>query len=140
MTNKDEDSVENEEVETTEENVQEGRPKKRLVRRRKSKKERESPISQAIRLAVESGKVEFGSRKSIKNSLLGKAKLFVIASNAPKNVVAEITKNSTHSKIPVLNFEGSTLDLGSICGNPYPVSVLSVYEAGSSNILDLVKK
>ena len=53
--------------------------KKKVVRRRKTKKEKEKPLTAAIRLAVESGKVEFGARRSIKSSLLGKAKLFVLA-------------------------------------------------------------
>jgi ribosomal protein L30E len=32
------------------------------------------------------------------------------------------------------------MELGSVCGKPFPISVLSVYEEGSSNIIDLAKK
>ncbi|MBI2079227.1 50S ribosomal protein L30e [Candidatus Micrarchaeota archaeon] len=142
-----------ESAETTEENTEtdeqskpiqeetvEEHPKRRLVRRRKSKKERESPVSQALRLAVESGKVEFGSKKSVKNSLIGKTKLFVISANTPKASKDIVTRNAELSNTPILNFEGSSLELGSICGKPYPVAILSVYEVGSSNIMDLTKK
>jgi len=38
---------------------------KRGVKNRKSKKEKESPFSSALRLAVESGKVEFGSKAGL---------------------------------------------------------------------------
>jgi len=109
------------------------RKKKKVVRRRKSTKEKENPIISAIRLAVESGKVEFGSRKGI---IATDAKLLVIAKNTPDKVKSALKD----SKIPVMEFEGTTMELGSVCGKPFPVSVLSVYDAGNSNILELAKK
>ncbi|MDO8554229.1 MAG: 50S ribosomal protein L30e [Candidatus Micrarchaeota archaeon] len=112
-------------------------PTKKVVRRRKSKKEKENPLSAAIRLAVESGKVEFGSNIGLKNAAVGKAKLFVVAGNV--SGVMEKFK-ALKSEVPTIEFEGSSIDLGSICGKPFPISILSIYEQGSSNILDLVKK
>lgn len=112
-------------------------PTKKVVRRRKSKKEKENPISAAIRLAVESGKVDFGSHVGMKNVAANKAKLFIVAGNVP--AVREEMK-SLKSEVPVIEFEGSSVELGSICGKPFPVSLLSVYEVGSSNILEMVKK
>ncbi len=69
------------EVEEIEEDVPEGKelPKKRLVRRRKTKKEKESPLSSALRLTVETGKVEFGTKTGLKDALNGSSKLFVVA-------------------------------------------------------------
>jgi large subunit ribosomal protein L30e len=136
------ESVENAVQEDAEESVEgEAKPKKvrskktRVVRRRKSKKEKERPLTGAVRLAVESGKVDFGSR-----SASGKAKLFVIAGNAQPEVKARVAALSKASSIPVIEFEGTSVELGSVCGKPFPVSVLSVYEEGSSSILELAKK
>jgi len=132
------------EEETTEEEEEiEEKPKKKrkkVVRRRKTKKEREKPLTVAVRLAVESGKVEFGARTGIAASLLGKAKLFIVASNTPKETREKIERYAKISKIPLINFDGSSMELGSVCGRPFPVSVLSVYEEGSSNIMELAKK
>ncbi|MEW6034999.1 MAG: 50S ribosomal protein L30e [Candidatus Micrarchaeota archaeon] len=113
------------------------RKKKKVVRRRKTKKEREKPLTMAVRLAVESGKVEFGARSSV---AAGSAKLFVIASNTPAETRGKVESFAKASNIPVIEFDGSTIELGSVCGKPFPVSVLSVFEEGSSNILDLAKK
>lgn len=110
--------------------------KKKVVRRRKTKKERENQLTVAVRLAVESGKVEFGGRAAS----AAKAKLFIIAGNAPDAIRREVEYHAKKSSIPVLPFEGSSMELGSACGRPFPVSVLSVYDEGSSNILDLAKK
>jgi len=113
---------------------------RKVVRRRKSKKEKEQPIAAAIRLAVESGKVEFGARTGLMAGIMGKAKLFVIASNTPDQTRTKMSAYSKSSGIPLLDFEGSTMDLGSVCGKPFPVSVLSVFEVGSSPIMELAKK
>ncbi len=138
------DENEKQEVEETAETVSETEsekdeyaPTKKVVRRRKSKKEKENPLSAAIRLAVESGKVDFGSNVGMKNVAANKSKLFIVAGNVSK-VKEQMT--ALKSNVPVIEFEGSSMELGSICGKPFPVSLLSVYEVGSSNILDLVKK
>jgi len=112
--------------------------KKRVVRRRKTK-EKENPLISAIRLAVESGKTEFGARTGIMASLLGKAKIFVVASNTPAHIKDKIMEYSKKAGIPVIQFPGNTLELGSVCGKPFSVSVLSVYDAGNSTILELAK-
>lgn len=114
--------------------------KKKVVRRRKTKKERENPITTAVRLAVESGKVEYGAKTGILASLKGKAKLFIVAGNTPSDVREKVQNYAKISKIPVISFEGSSMELGSVCGRPFPVSVLSVYDEGTSNIMKLAKK
>lgn len=133
------------EAEKIEEKTKEGEseePKKKegkkVVRRRKVK-EKVNPLISAVRIAVESGKVEFGARTGIMATLLGRAKVFVIASNTPEDVRTKITDLANKSRIPVIVFPGSTLELGSVCGKPFPVSVLSVYDEGNSNILQFAK-
>jgi len=114
--------------------------KKKVVRRRKTKKERENVLTAAVRLAVESGKVDFGARSGIAASADGKAKLFVVANNTPDETRTKVEGLAKASKVPVIEFEGSSVELGSVCGKPFPVSVLSVFEEGSSNLMELVKK
>lgn len=113
--------------------------KKKVIRKRKSRKEKENPLSSAIRLAVESGRVGFGSRKAVKDLLLGKVKLVVVAGNAPPALAESVSRYGELSSIPIVEFPGKSLDLGSICGRPFPVSVLAVYEEGVSNIMDFGK-
>jgi large subunit ribosomal protein L30e len=114
--------------------------KQKVIRKRKSKKEKENPLAGAIRLAVESGKVEFGSRKGIRNLLLGKAKLMVIAKNSPRELAADVARYGALSHIPIVEFEGTSIELGSICAKPFSVALLAVYDPGVSNIMDFGKK
>ncbi len=137
---KENEEIENaEQIDASEETTEtETKVKKerKVVRRRKSKKDKESPVIGAIRLAVESGKVEFGAKVATKK----KAKLFVICSNTPVLIRGKIDAVVSKGSIPVLEFDGTSMELGSVCGKPYPVTVLSIYDAGSSNILDIAKK
>jgi large subunit ribosomal protein L30e len=134
-------SQETVEEETTEVKEEEEAPKrKKVVRRRKTRKERENPVTTALRLTVESGKVQFGARTGMVAGLKGKAKLFVVAGNTPEDTKRKLMDYANDSKIPVIVFEGSSMELGSVCGRPFPVSVLSVYDVGTSNIMDLAKE
>lgn len=94
-------------------------------------------IERGIRVAVDTGKVILGSNKSIQAIKLGNGELVVMAENAPKNVKADIEAYSNLSEMPVYTFEGSSVELGSICGKPFTVSVLVVQEPGDSNILEI---
>ncbi len=127
-------------VESAPENESDYLPKKRVIRRKKSKREKEHPLAAAIRLTVESGTVDFGSRSALKNSATGKAQLFIFARNTPTKVRDQITKYSLLSHTPVIEFDGNTIELGSVCGKPFTVSVLAVYDVGASPLLDLVHK
>ncbi|MFA5076995.1 MAG: 50S ribosomal protein L30e [Candidatus Micrarchaeia archaeon] len=122
------------------EGVPKKKKEKKAVKKRKSKKENENPLARAVRLAVETGKVEFGAKTGLKDSLLGKAKLIVISENAPIPLRENVSYYSKLSEVPVLVFQGTSMELGSICGKPHSVSVLSVYEEGTSGIFELAGK
>ena len=94
-------------------------------------------IERGIRVAVDTGKVILGSNKSLQAIKLGNGELVVMAANAPKNLKEDVEIYSNLSEIPVHIFDGSSVDLGSICGKPFTVSVLVVQEPGDSNILEL---
>ncbi|MBU0527723.1 MAG: 50S ribosomal protein L30e [Candidatus Micrarchaeota archaeon] len=140
----DQEKIEEQTIDEETEDVSEtteAKPKKnkKVVRRRKTKKERENPLTVAIRLTVESGKVEFGARRGVASSLNAKAKLFVVAGNTPEEIKKNVHNYAEISEVPVIDFPGSSMELGSVCGRPFPITVLSVYDAGTSNILELAK-
>lgn len=122
-----------------EEKPRKKRKEKKAVKKRKSRKEKENPLARAVRMAVETGKAGFGAKTGVKDALLAKAKLIVVASNAPRELQEDIAHYAKLSEVAVLTFEGTSMELGSICGKPYSVSVLSVYDAGSSDILEIAK-
>lgn len=94
-------------------------------------------IERGIRVAVDTGKVILGSNKTIQAIKLGNGELVILAANAPKTLKDDVETYARLSDIPVYTFEGSSVELGSICGKPFTVTTLIVQEPGDSNILEL---
>ena len=97
-------------------------------------------IEKEIRSAVDTGKVKFGSRTAERELLVGDAKLIIMAGNVPAEKQKEYLRLGTLAEIHVYKFAGTSIQLGSICGKPYPVSMLVIYEVGNSKLLSSVKK
>ncbi len=93
-----------------------------------------------IRRAMDTGKVVLGYRESEKSLINGRAKLIILASNAPKEEAYRIQYLSKVGNVPIYHFQGTTIELGQVCGKPFAVSVLAVEDAGESSILDIVKE
>ena len=97
-------------------------------------------VIKAIRMAVDTGKVEMGARKTEKFVRNGKGKVIIIADNCPKDTRTNIEYYSRLSDIFLYHFNGNNMELGQACGKPFSVSALIVFEAGDSNILKLIKQ
>ena len=96
-------------------------------------------IDKAISAAVKSGKVSFGAASAVQNAQTGKAKLIILASNAPDNLREDVEYYCKLSKVPLVTYKGSSLDLAATCGKPFTVSALTIREPGDSEILKLTE-
>ncbi|HJW98021.1 MAG TPA: 50S ribosomal protein L30e [Candidatus Bathyarchaeia archaeon] len=94
-------------------------------------------VDKAITAAVKTGKVSFGACSAVQSAQTGKAKLIIIAANAPKEVREDIEYYGKLSKVPLIVYKGSSLDLAAVCGKPFTVSALSIREPGDSEVLKL---
>jgi large subunit ribosomal protein L30e len=111
-----------------------------MARKKSSEQSSASTFSHAVRQCVDSGKVEFGSNTGVKRALAGKAKLVVLAGNCPDEVREDIMRFCKLSSVPTAVFDGTSVELGTVVGRPHPVSVLTVYDVGNSNIMDYAKQ
>jgi len=96
-------------------------------------------VNRALRSAASTGKVTIGLNETLKDILAKKAKLVVIAQNAPEAAVAQVNAAVQQAKVPVYKYAGKNTELGPACGKPYSVAVLGVVEAGDSDVLQLAK-
>lgn len=92
-------------------------------------------VNKALRTAVDTGDVLVGSDRSLKAALRGDGKLFVLANNCPGRAKQSVVHYAQLSQVPVLVFAGTSLELGTVCGKPYPISVMTVIKEGNSDIL-----
>jgi large subunit ribosomal protein L30e len=99
-----------------------------------------SSIDNELRLALSTGKVQVGSKVAVRELRRGRAKLAIVSSNCPRDAWETINNYGKLSEIPVMEHAKDSLDLGTLCGKPFPVSAIVILEPGDSKILELVKK
>ena len=93
-------------------------------------------IERGIRVAVDTGDVTLGSEKFIQSLKLGKGRLAVVAANSPKEILEDVEYYANLSEIPFIVYEGTSVDLGSVCGKPLTVATLIINDPGDSTILE----
>jgi large subunit ribosomal protein L30e len=96
-------------------------------------------VTKAIQIVTKTGKTILGTKESIKAINHGEVKLVILAANTPSTIRNDILHYAKLSGVPTMEYEGSSLDLGFICGKPFLVSVVSIQEPGDSDILTLVE-
>ena len=105
-----------------------------MVASKKSKKSMEN-INSRLQLVMRSGKVALGYKQTLKALRSGKAKLVLIASNTQPLRKSEVEYYSMLAKTGVHHFAGTNNDLGTACGKFFRVSVMTILDAGDSDIL-----
>jgi len=96
-------------------------------------------LNTSIALAVKTGKVLFGPKNALKNVKTGKLRVVVRAANCPKEFSEDLEYSCKLSKIPLIIYNGTSRDLGMVCGKPYTVSVLAIRELGDSDLLKVTE-
>ncbi|ORX80091.1 60S ribosomal protein [Basidiobolus meristosporus CBS 931.73] len=101
---------------------------------KKSKKSVES-INSRLALVMKSGKSTLGYKSTLKSIRNGKAKLIILSGNCPPLRKSEIEYYAMLSKTSVHHYNGNNIELGTACGKYFRVGVLSITDAGDSDIL-----
>ncbi len=97
-------------------------------------------IKDMINVVIRTGKVIMGSKKVITTLLSSNVKLIILSSNCHRDIKERIIYYSGLSNTPYHITESNSLEFGSICGKPFPVSALGILDQGDSNILKMVDK
>ncbi len=94
---------------------------------------------QDLRMAISTGRVYMGSKMALREARRGRARLVVLSSNCPAEVAERLMELGAISGIPVIRHTRTSIDLGALCGKPFPVSAIVINEPGDSKILRTVK-
>ncbi|ODV97235.1 hypothetical protein PACTADRAFT_74780 [Pachysolen tannophilus NRRL Y-2460] len=96
-------------------------------------------INAKLALSIKSGKYTLGYKSTVKSLRQGKAKLIIIAANTPVLRKSELEYYAMLSKTNVYYFPGGNNELGTACGKLFRVGVLTILDAGDSDILTAVQ-
>lgn len=92
-------------------------------------------LNKALRNTIQTGKVYIGSNQTLNAVHNAQAKAVVLAANCPRDVREQIS-----GKVPIIDFSGMGVDLGTVCGKPFVISVLAIVEPGESEILKVIRE
>ena len=93
-------------------------------------------LNKSLKKVIDTGNVCSGTKQSCKAIGSGNVKLIILSSNCPKETVTF----ASESKTPIHSFQGNNSVLGAACGKPFPISVITVLDAGKSDILSVKTK
>jgi len=88
-------------------------------------------VDKSLIKAVKTGKVILGANRTIDAAADGSAKMVVLASNCPEDIKQKVQATN----IPVLEYEGTSVELGPVCGKPFTIAAMAILDAGESDIL-----
>ena len=91
----------------------------------------EIDLGKALKAAISTGKVEFGTSQTEKAIRDKSAQLVIVSENCPSTFITE------NKDVKVRVFKGNNMELGAVCGVPYSVAALAIIDKGTSNILTL---
>lgn len=97
-------------------------------------------VNKQIEIAVRTGNVALGVKEAVDAARFAKAKLLIVASNCPDQYKSNIIQYAKQSSVPVFNYPGNSLDLGSACMKRFVVAALTIKEPGDSEILKLTER
>jgi large subunit ribosomal protein L30e len=94
-------------------------------------------LEKVIKDAVEDDKCFFGTKEalsSIKNS-----KLIVLSRSIPSSMTQKIVEAAKNAKVPTLNYNGSSVELGRLCGTQFRISAVSLKTLSDTNLKAIIK-
>jgi large subunit ribosomal protein L30e len=95
-------------------------------------------LEKAIKDAIKKRKPTIGT-KQVMHSMKS-SKLIVISQTVPNEATIKVEKNAKNNNVPILNFEGSSVALGKLCGLQFRVSVISLDSLSNTNSQAILKE
>lgn len=95
----------------------------------------EKDLEKILRTAIKTGKYIMGA-KEVSRSIKG-SKVIIYSSSLPENWIPEVRNTCKSLSIPFIEFKGTSVDLGRVCGKRFPVSTIAIKFPGESDISPL---
>lgn len=95
-------------------------------------------LEKTLKDAIKEKKRILGSKQIL--ATMQNSKLIVLSQSISQNMEEKIQESAKKEKIPTLNFEGSSVALGRLCGLQFRVSAISLTSLSDTSIKSLLKE
>ena len=97
-------------------------------------------FERALKDLLKTGVYIVGSKRSLQALKTGKAKMLIMAENTPPHYRKRALYYAKLAGIPVYVFKGTSVELGTMAGKPYRISMIAVIDEGTSGIMRLAEE
>ncbi|MFQ6123159.1 MAG: 50S ribosomal protein L30e [Candidatus Heimdallarchaeota archaeon] len=94
-------------------------------------------LDRAVKIVMRTGKMEWGWKKAKQAVLRGGVELLIVAANIPMTEREELRYYATLGGIPIVEYPGTSWELGEVCGRPHMIMVLMIRDVGDSKLKEL---
>ena len=94
-------------------------------------------LEKSLKDALKEEKLTMGAKQvlnSVKNS-----KLVVLSQSVEKEMLEKIESDAKKEKVPLANFQGTSVALGRLCGLQFRISTISFTSISDANIESILK-
>ncbi len=95
-------------------------------------------LEKIIKDAIEDGKYAFGTKEAI--STVKSSKAIVLSNSIADKTLEKIQEAAKNSKVPTLNYNGSSVELGRLCGTQFRISAVSLKALSDTNLKAITKE
>jgi large subunit ribosomal protein L30e len=95
-------------------------------------------LEKVIKDAIEEDKCTFGTKEAI--STIKNSKLIVLSHSIKEETLEKIQQVAKGSKVPTLKFNGSSVELGRLCGTQFRISAVSLKTLSDNNLKAITKE
>jgi len=95
-------------------------------------------LGQILLKAVKTGKCVLGLRE-VQKSIRG-SKIVIYSTKIPKDKLKQLIEACRAVNVPTLPYEGTSFELGSLCGKRFRISALAVKAAGDADLTPLLNE
>lgn len=96
-------------------------------------------LSRALRTAAKTGNVEYGLKETTEAVEGETARAVVLSRNLPEAARADLLASAEDNQVPIVEFQGTNVELGPALGQPFAVSSCAILDPGESEILQAAK-
>ena len=94
-------------------------------------------LEKSLKDARKENKLTMGS-KEVLNSV-NNSKLIVLSQSVDKEMFEKIESDAKKQKVPLVNFQGTSVTLGRLCGLQFRISTISFTSIDEGNIKSILK-
>ena len=94
-------------------------------------------LEKSLKDARKENKLTMGS-KQVLNSI-NNSKLIVLSQSVSKEMFEKIESDAKKQKVPLVNFQGTSVALGRLCGLQFRISTISFTSIDEGNIKSILK-